>query len=120
MGDPQDSQLRLRSDAGVDDDEDASERSPDPPLAGALGVEDLEARIGDARVKEQLRSNTDEAISRGVFGVPTFAIDDELFWGEDATGMMLDYLDDPELFQRGDWARLNDLPIASARKESRV
>ena len=29
---PQDSRLRLRSDAGVDDDEDACERSPDPPL----------------------------------------------------------------------------------------
>ena len=89
-------------------------------LAEALGVGDLDARIGDPAVKEQLHANTDEAISRGVFGVPTFAVDDEIFWGEDVTDMMLDYLEDPRLFQRGDWARLNDLPVAAARKQSRV
>ncbi|MZR29071.1 DsbA family protein [Sneathiella litorea] len=27
--------------------------------------------------------NTDEAIERGVFGAPTFIIDEELFWGQD-------------------------------------
>jgi 2-hydroxychromene-2-carboxylate isomerase len=89
-------------------------------LATALGVEDLAARIDDSAVKQRLRENTDEAISRGVFGVPTFAIGDEIFWGEDVTDMMLDYLDDPQLFRRGDWARLSDLPVAAARKESRL
>ena len=29
---PRDSWLRLRTDAGVDDDEDANERAPDPPI----------------------------------------------------------------------------------------
>ena len=38
-------------------------------------------------MKEELRRNTDEAISRGVFGVPTLAIGGELFWGADATAM---------------------------------
>ncbi len=71
-------------------------------------------------VKDRLRRNTDEAIARGVFGVPTFVIAGELFWGQDVTGMMLDYLDDPELFRRGDLARLGDLPIAAERKESRL
>ena len=32
-------------------------------------------------MKDELRRNTDEAIARGVFGVPTLAIGDELFWG---------------------------------------
>ena len=89
-------------------------------LAEALGVEDMAARIADPAVKERLRRNTDEAIARGVFGVPTFVIGDELFWGEDVTGMMLDYLKDPELFRRGDLARLGDLPVAAERKESRL
>ena len=89
-------------------------------LAEALGVEDMAARIADPAVKERLRRNTDEAIARGVFGVPTFVIGDELFWGEDVTGMMLDYLEDPELFRRGDLARLGDLPVAAERKESRL
>jgi 2-hydroxychromene-2-carboxylate isomerase len=28
-------------------------------------------------------ANTQEAIDRGVFGAPTYVIDDELFWGQD-------------------------------------
>lgn len=90
------------------------------PLAKSLGVEDLEARIGDPAVKDQLRRNTEEATARGVFGIPTFAIDDELFWGDDVTDMMLDYLENPALFEEGDLARISDLPVAAARKESRL
>ena len=89
-------------------------------LATALGVDDLAGSIGDPAVKQRLRANTDEAIRRGVFGVPTFALGDELFWGEDVTGMMLEYLADPELFRRGDLARLGTLPVAAERKQSRL
>ncbi len=89
-------------------------------LAGTLGIADMTARIGDPAVKDRLRRNTDEAIARGVFGVPTFVIEGEVFWGQDLTGMMLDYLNDPDLFRRGDLARLRELPIAAERKESRL
>jgi 2-hydroxychromene-2-carboxylate isomerase len=34
-------------------------------------------------VKDKLRSATDEAINRGVEGIPTVAVGDELFWGDD-------------------------------------
>ena len=51
-------------------------------LAEKLGIDDVEARINDQTVKDTLRANTDRAIKRGVFGVPTFAIGEELFWGE--------------------------------------
>jgi len=33
--------------------------------------------------KDRLRSATDEAAARGVTGVPTVAVGDELFWGDD-------------------------------------
>ena len=36
-----------------------------------------------AEAKERLRSQTEAAISLGIFGAPTFAIDTELFWGND-------------------------------------
>jgi 2-hydroxychromene-2-carboxylate isomerase len=39
--------------------------------------------IESASVKEKLREATDEAIALGVAGVPTVAIGDELFWGDD-------------------------------------
>jgi 2-hydroxychromene-2-carboxylate isomerase len=49
-------------------------------------------------VKDQLKANTEEAIARGVFGVPTFCVDDKVFWGLDALPMMRDYLDGDQWF----------------------
>ena len=49
-------------------------------------------------VKAQLKANTDEAIALGVFGVPTFCVDDKLFWGLDALPMMRAYLDEDPWF----------------------
>ena len=43
----------------------------------------LVAKTQMPEVKNQLRSQTDDAISRGVFGVPTMEVGDELFWGYD-------------------------------------
>jgi 2-hydroxychromene-2-carboxylate isomerase len=85
-------------------------RLPDLPIEWAelshdLGLPDAAERIADPEVKEQLRRNTDEAIARGVFGVPTLAIGDALFFGADAMEMARDYaaagcrFDDPE-FER--------------------
>jgi 2-hydroxychromene-2-carboxylate isomerase len=44
---------------------------------------DLKGALTDQEVKDALRAATDDAISRGVFGVPTVAVGDELFWGDD-------------------------------------
>ena len=41
--------------------------------------------------------NGDKAIAAGAFGVPTFIINDEVFWGDDAFEMVLDYLKNPEM-----------------------
>ena len=37
----------------------------------------------DPAVQSEYDANTRAAIEEGVFGVPTFVIDDELFWGQD-------------------------------------
>jgi 2-hydroxychromene-2-carboxylate isomerase len=44
---------------------------------------ELEAATQDAEIKRALRHATDAAHELGVIGVPTIAIDDELFWGDD-------------------------------------
>jgi 2-hydroxychromene-2-carboxylate isomerase len=49
-------------------------------------------------VKDQLKANTEEAIAHGVFGVPTFCVDDKVFWGLDALPMMRAYLDGDQWF----------------------
>jgi 2-hydroxychromene-2-carboxylate isomerase len=48
-----------------------------------LDPRELEAAIRDERTKAALRDATDAAYERGVIGVPTIAIGDELFWGDD-------------------------------------
>ena len=85
-------------------------------LAARFGVTDLAATIGRDQVKDALRSNTEAAIARGVYGVPTFAIDEQLFWGFDTTDMLLDYLADPALMLSGEMQRLANLPMAATRK----
>ena len=49
---------------------------------GADGPALLDA-AQDRAVQSEYDANTDAAIGQGVFGVPTFVIDDELFWGQD-------------------------------------
>jgi 2-hydroxychromene-2-carboxylate isomerase len=48
-----------------------------------IDARELEAGTRDPQIKQRLREATDEAYARGVIGVPTVAIDDELFWGDD-------------------------------------
>ncbi|SER92917.1 2-hydroxychromene-2-carboxylate isomerase [Halopseudomonas bauzanensis] len=44
---------------------------------------ELQQKINDPVVKDQLRQITEEAIERGVFGAPTFFAGDEMFFGQD-------------------------------------
>jgi 2-hydroxychromene-2-carboxylate isomerase len=57
-------------------------------VAAAVGLPgaDLADAIAAADVKEELRARTDEALARGVRGVPTLAIDGALRYGDDALG----------------------------------
>ena len=85
-------------------------------LAARLELDDADALIAQPEVKDALRANTDEAIRRGVYGVPTFAVGEELFWGSDTTDMLLDYLADPTMFTRGEMARIADMPPGVQRR----
>jgi len=66
-------------------------------------------------VKSQLKANTDGAIGRGVFGVPTYAVDDKLFWGFDALPMLRAYLEDDPWFKSGDWEAATRVGAGVAR-----
>jgi len=66
----------------------------DPAALAALVTEIDPVRdpAGD-EVKLELRERTDAAIQRGVFGVPTFQLDDgRIFWGQDSIPMLVDAL----------------------------
>ena len=48
--------------------------------------------ISSDEIKNKLRENTEFAISKGAFGVPTYYLDDEMFWGIDSVKFLLDDL----------------------------
>lgn len=84
-------------------------------LATELGIADADQACRDPAVKQRLHDNTRWAIEQGIFGVPTFVIGPELFWGHDAFDMVLDYLRDPALFQDSEMQRMENLPVGVMR-----
>ena len=86
-------------------------------LCTTLGVADGDAPVAKPEVKEALRANVEEAVRRQVFGVPSFVTaDGEIFWGEDATDMVLDYLSGSPVLHTGEILRADDLPVGAMRK----
>ena len=84
-------------------------------LIAGLGIHDASARVDAPEVKDALRRSTDDALARGVFGVPTLAIGDELFWGADATAMAMDYVAQGCRYADPEMARIASLPIGAER-----
>jgi predicted DsbA family dithiol-disulfide isomerase len=74
------------------------------------------SRISEPDVKDQLRLETEQAMSRGVFGVPTLIVDGQLFWGADAMDFVKDYLADPAIVTTDEMKRVTILPIGATRR----
>jgi 2-hydroxychromene-2-carboxylate isomerase len=83
-------------------------------LAKELSVD--EAKLASPAVKEALRKNTEEAAARGVFGVPTYEVDGELFWGADSIGFVNAFLADRAALHNDEMRRADSLPVGAARK----
>jgi 2-hydroxychromene-2-carboxylate isomerase len=88
-------------------------------LISELDIPDAATRIASSEVKDALRKNTDDAIARGVFGVPTLAIGDELFWGVDATAMAADFVAQGCRFTDAEMTRVASLPAGAQRDTSK-
>jgi len=84
-------------------------------LLHRLDLRDAETLIQSDQVKQSLRNNTEYAIEKAVFGVPTFLIDGEIFWGSEFFDFVLDYLAHPELLHTDEMRRVSNLPVASKR-----
>jgi 2-hydroxychromene-2-carboxylate isomerase len=69
----------------------------DAVIAGVLrdaGLDDrhILQRIGEDAVKQTLKDYTEAAVKRGIFGVPTFFVGDEMFFGQDRLDLVEDAL----------------------------
>jgi 2-hydroxychromene-2-carboxylate isomerase len=70
----------------------------------------------DAAVKAELKANTDAAVAQGIFGVPTMAVEGQLFWGLDALPMLRAYSQGDAWFESPAWQAASDLPAGVVRK----
>jgi 2-hydroxychromene-2-carboxylate isomerase len=66
--------------------------------------------VADAAVKDQLKTNTEEAIAAGVFGVPAYEVDGKLFWGYDALPMLRASMEGDAWFDGPQWNAASALP----------
>ena len=89
--------------------------------ADARGLDELRALLQPQRdpasgeVKAELKANTEAAIARGLFGVPTCEVDGKLFWGFDGLPMLREYLQGNAWFASGAWEQAAALPTGKTR-----
>jgi 2-hydroxychromene-2-carboxylate isomerase len=57
-----------------------------------LNGRELLEKARTLEIKERLRLQTERAIQAGVFGVPSFVVNGELFWGNDRLHLLKEYL----------------------------
>ena len=91
--------------------EDASDPARFSSLCMELGTDPSKR----PEVKDLLRRNTDEAMARGVFGVPSFVINDEVFWGADSIEFANAFLASPGVLDNSEMRRVDNLPAAASR-----
>jgi 2-hydroxychromene-2-carboxylate isomerase len=63
-------------------------------VLNAAGIDGarIMARTQEADVKQVLMANTEAAVARGVFGIPTFFVGEEMYFGKDRLGQVEDAL----------------------------
>jgi 2-hydroxychromene-2-carboxylate isomerase len=93
----------------------------DAAITGALDAIGLPgaallARTREDAVKAALKQSTDAAVDRGVFGVPTFIVDDELIWGSDRATDVDRFLAGHDPVDRALAAAITARPLGPGRK----
>jgi 2-hydroxychromene-2-carboxylate isomerase len=57
-----------------------------------IDIPNLIEKMQTQEIKDQLIQNTSSAVKRGAFGIPTFFVDDEIFFGKDSLGDLEDFI----------------------------
>lgn len=86
------------------------------PVARQLGIAEAEAAVADPEVRQTLMRNFDAALRDGIYGVPSVVCRGQVFWGNDATAMFEEFLDDPALFDDPEMLRIAHLPEGVRRE----
>lgn len=65
--------------------------------------------------KAALRTNTEQAVAKGVFGVPTFEVNGEIVWGNDRIDDVRDLAQGKTLFTQDEYCSLMSRPAGARR-----
>lgn len=84
--------------------------------AAGLPAAQLLERAQTPEIKALLRSETEQAIARGVFGVPTMFVEDELFWGVSQLQNVELYLMGRDPLEGRDWKELAPQGVGAWRR----
>lgn len=80
----------------------------------------LEQDTSDPSVKARstsvLQAHAQEAIARGVFGVPAWVVDGKAFWGLDALPMLRAYLEGAPGLSDAQWDAVQHIPTGAMRR----
>ena len=85
-------------------------------LTNDLAITNQDSKISQQHIKNQLLQNTQEAVQLGVFGVPTFVVDDELFFGQDSMAFLNEYLHNPKMLKSKAMKSADRLPEGITRQ----
>lgn len=86
-----DALFRMLWEHGINPEDETTLRDT---LAGAgLDADALLALAGQDDVKQKLKDATNEAVERGLFGLPTIFVDDEMYWGQDRLDFVREQLE---------------------------
>ncbi len=61
-------------------------------VASGLAAEPFRSKLSDPEIERSLASTAEDAFSRGAFGVPTFFVGAEMFWGNDRLAILKHHL----------------------------
>ncbi len=90
----------------------AEGRDPDlewPDFCASMGLPSNTIRPDSAEIKASLTKETEQAARQGIFGVPTIVVNQRVFWGCDSIPWILDYLDDPTMFEQPEFQQLRTI-----------
>lgn len=65
-----------------------------------LPVDDLFQKMESKDARIELKKNLERALEKKLFGVPSFIVDDELFWGQDSISFLKHYLENNDPLDR--------------------
>ena len=57
-----------------------------------INHDDFFSSISKQEIKDKLKNFTNEAFKKGIFGAPTFVVNNKIFWGQDRLDFALDEL----------------------------